>query len=286
MIYSNLHTHTTFSDGQDPPRAYIEAAIRKGFRSLGFSDHGYLWFDKSGGMSTQNMLRYSHEINSLKAAYADKITLFHGLENDYAQLHNPQAYDYTIGASHYVKANEQYYAVDWKPEVIESAIREAFAGDGLAFAQAYYHTIVGLARLRTADICAHIDLVKLFNRGTKYFDETSSAYRHMAMEALEQVVENGMLLEVSTAALAKGLSEPYPAVFLLERARELGARVLIHSDAHKVENLNYSFAEMEELLRSLGFTETWELTKQGFAPVPLSGKKGGLRTIFAGKKGK
>ena len=38
-IRSNPHTHTTFSDGRDTPRAQAEQALRLGFRALGFTDH-------------------------------------------------------------------------------------------------------------------------------------------------------------------------------------------------------------------------------------------------------
>ncbi|HIZ55853.1 MAG TPA: hypothetical protein H9671_06570, partial [Firmicutes bacterium] len=36
---SNLHTHSCFSDGRDTPEEIVREALRKGFISLGFSDH-------------------------------------------------------------------------------------------------------------------------------------------------------------------------------------------------------------------------------------------------------
>ena len=41
MQRSNLHQHSTYSDGHATLREMIEAAIGYGFSVLGFSDHSY-----------------------------------------------------------------------------------------------------------------------------------------------------------------------------------------------------------------------------------------------------
>ena len=83
-----------------------------------------------------------------------------------------------------------------------------------------------------------------------------------------------MMLEVNTGIVAQGLSDqPYPARFILERARELGMRVVVGSDAHAPERLAAYLAEAAQLLADIGFTETWELTPSGFAPRPIPKKR-------------
>ena len=42
----NLHTHTTFCDGKDTPEELVEAAIAKGFDSIGFSGHSYMYYSE------------------------------------------------------------------------------------------------------------------------------------------------------------------------------------------------------------------------------------------------
>lgn len=271
MIYSNLHTHTTFCDGRNSPRKMVEAAIACGFRSIGFSGHGYVWFDKGACMSPSNMSTYSHVIRGLKAEYANTIDVFLGLENDSAQLHNAKAYEYTIGSVHYAPGNGEQCCVDHTKERLEQSLELCFGSDYPALIRAYYAEVARLAQTRSADICGHFDVVKKFNVKNENFKEHNQRYRRAAFDALEEVVRCGMLLEVNTASIAKGISsEPYPAVFILKRAQELNARVIISSDAHSKNYLNFGFPEMEELLFSLGFKETWELTKKGFVPVPLS----------------
>lgn len=47
MRYSNLHNHSTYSDGKSTMEENIQAAIRKNMHSLGFSDHSFTACDPS-----------------------------------------------------------------------------------------------------------------------------------------------------------------------------------------------------------------------------------------------
>ena len=40
---TNLHTHTSFTDGADTAEAMVRAALERGFFSLGFSDRWKPW---------------------------------------------------------------------------------------------------------------------------------------------------------------------------------------------------------------------------------------------------
>ncbi|MDR1620437.1 MAG: histidinol-phosphatase HisJ family protein [Clostridiales bacterium] len=272
MIRSNLHTHTTFCDGKNTPREMVEAAIKRGFHSLGFSDYGYVWFDKqSGSMSSESMLSYPYVIDGLKAEYSGVIDIFKGLENDSCQLHNPKSYDYTIGSVHYVVKDGVRYRVDHSPERLEDAIVKGFGGDSMLLALAYFESVAAFASTEHADIMGHFDLVRLYNHGNLYFDEYSETYRNAARQALQAVIRSGKYLEVNTGILFNELSgEPCPALFLLDYARQMNARVVVSSGAHSAKQLDFGFAEMEQLLWDAGFTEIYEFTKNGFAPVPLA----------------
>ncbi|MDR1059763.1 MAG: histidinol-phosphatase [Clostridiales bacterium] len=274
MIQSNLHTHTLFCDGKNTPEEMVEAAIGLGFRSLGFSGHGYADCDPGFcGTPLEAMPAYRDAVRALQAQYEGLIDVFLGIENDAAYMHPASDYDYTIGSVHYIPVGGEYHCADATPQKFERSLARAFGGDGMKMAKAYFETVCAFASApsRPADIMGHMDLVRRFNAGgRRYFDESSPAYRAMATEALEAVVRSGMFLEVNTSLIAKGASdEPYPSVFLLRRAKEMGARVVVNSDAHAAKNLNFGFDRMEELLSRIGFTEIWELTKAGFEPQPL-----------------
>ena len=47
MRFSNLHQHTTFSDGVHTMEEVVQEAIRRDFVSIGFSDHSFTPCDTS-----------------------------------------------------------------------------------------------------------------------------------------------------------------------------------------------------------------------------------------------
>jgi histidinol-phosphatase (PHP family) len=76
----NLHTHTTYCDGKHTPRELVEFAVQKGFDSLGFSEHSYMYFSPERSMSLEDTPKYKEEIKNLKKEYKDRISIFCGME--------------------------------------------------------------------------------------------------------------------------------------------------------------------------------------------------------------
>ena len=280
MVLSNFHTHTEFCDGLNSMAEFAEAALSLGFRALGFSAHGYVPFEGLyHGMPDGDIPAYLAEAEALKRRYAGRLAVYAGFENDEANMHDAGAFDYSIGSVHCIRRGDKYYSVDSWESVAALTIAEEFGGDGLAYAKTYFSAVAEFASEKRADILGHLDVVRRFNTvtgrdgafgGFRFFDENAPEYRRAAESALEAAVRSGYIIEVSTGPLSKRFSdEPYPAVFLLERAKEMGARVMINSDAHSVENLNFAFGAAEIILLKAGFTERWELAPGGFEPVKL-----------------
>ena len=44
---SNIHTHSTFSDGKNPPEDMVRAALALGFHTLGFGKYDSLGLDNA-----------------------------------------------------------------------------------------------------------------------------------------------------------------------------------------------------------------------------------------------
>lgn len=85
MIY-NYHTHTRrcgHAYGSD--EQYVQAAIRAGYKVLGFSDHTpYRWYPhESAHMNWDQLEEYIQSINHLKEKYKDQIEIRLGLESEY-----------------------------------------------------------------------------------------------------------------------------------------------------------------------------------------------------------
>jgi len=78
----NLHTHTKYCDGALGAEEMIIAAIKKGGKSLGFSEHSYVSFDEEYSMMLEDIPLYIKEIKTLREKYKDSIDIFLGLEMD------------------------------------------------------------------------------------------------------------------------------------------------------------------------------------------------------------
>ena len=105
MRFSNLHTHTVFSDGKGTVRENIESAIKKNMLSLGFSDHSFTACDTSYCMMLEDYEKYCLEVKALAKEYEDKIPVFLGLEMDYYSEIDRSMFDYIIASVHYIVRN-------------------------------------------------------------------------------------------------------------------------------------------------------------------------------------
>ena len=82
MRFQNLHCHTTFSDGLHSLEETVLAAIEADMPSVGISDHSFTACDLSYCMRAENYPRYLEELARVKKTYADRITVYAGLELD------------------------------------------------------------------------------------------------------------------------------------------------------------------------------------------------------------
>ena len=94
MYKQNLHTHTTYCDGNNTPEEMVLAAIEKGFGSLGFSMHSHIY---SKEKPVELVLAYKEEIARLKKAYADQIEIYCGIEKEMRDVRDFGEFDYQIG---------------------------------------------------------------------------------------------------------------------------------------------------------------------------------------------
>ena len=115
-IRSNPHTHTTFSDGRDAPRAQIERALALGFRALGFSDHAVQDVDAFTGIPKEREADYQSEVRALAKEYAGRIRVYLSVELDSEfGLADARNYNYILLSNHYVRKGDAHALVDCRP---------------------------------------------------------------------------------------------------------------------------------------------------------------------------
>ena len=270
MILSNLHTHSIYCDGKNTPEEMVLSAINKDFSSLGFSGHAYTPHDDEYCMSPDATLKYIAEINLLKEKYKDRIEIYLGCECDLYSEIDIAKYDYIIGSVHYAKsADGNLYAVDNAEELTLSFIHDHFDDDYLKFVRAYYEAVAQIGKVKP-DIIGHFDLVTKFNEGNKYFDENSKEYLDLAFDALDAVIPYCNLFEMNTGAISRSYKTvPYPAVPILKRLFDKGARITLTSDCHDADFLDCHYNECAEILKHTGFKSAYVMLGGKFVEQPL-----------------
>lgn len=257
---SNLHTHTTFCDGKNTPEEMVLAAIAEGMVSLGFSGHAELPFPDCDTwcMVGERLSGYRSEVLRLKKAYTDQIEIALGIEQDYFSPALTQSYDYVIGSVHYVMRNGVPIAVDISTNEFSSDLKEHYGGNGLTLAKDFFSLAADVVKKTSCDIVGHFDLLTKFNAELRYLDEDSKEYQSLALEALDAILEEDVLIELNTGAISRGRRTiPYPPPFICKRIAEKQGRVIFNADAHFAKNVLYGFDHAIEYARACGIREIW-----------------------------
>ena len=250
-MLSNYHTHTNFCDGKNTAEEVVSAAIDKGFKAIGFSGHGYTPFDTSYCMTDTD--GYIREISRLKNEYAGEIEIYCGVEEDIFSPVKRESYDYIIGSSHYFKIGGSYLPVDESFESLKKAIDE-FGGDPIKLAESYYNEFVTYINTRKPDIVGHFDLLTKFDEMGESIFSRNSAYINLAEKYLKEALHSEVIFEVNTGAISRGYRKtPYPDEKLLYTIMKNSGKVIISSDSHSAETLDFYFNETKDLLRDIGF---------------------------------
>ena len=264
----NLHTHSTWCDGENAPEEIVLSALEKGFSSIGFSGHGNTHFDLRYCMKDEE--GYRNEIKKLKEKYKKEIEIYLGIEEDMWDNKNREDYDYIIGSCHYAKKDDQYFSVDSGIDYFSRCVK-AFDNNPLLMAESYFENFCGYILKRKPDIVGHFDLITKWDEveGGGFFAD-SKEYAALSEKYLKSVVNCGSIFEVNTGAMARGLrTTPYPYENLLGIILKEGADVIISSDSHSKDTLDFGFNEVKALLKEIGFKHTMALSKWEFVKVNL-----------------
>lgn len=265
-MLSNFHTHTSFCDGEDLAEDMVVSAIKKGFDALGFSGHGYTDFDLS--YCINDVHAYKAEIMRLKEKYKNQIQIYLGLEEDVFGECNRAEYDYIIGSLHYFLIDGKFYPVDSDYDCIKKCV--GLAGDSLKLAENYYNTFCEYILRRKPDIVGHFDLLTKFDEKYEPYFLGNDEYNRLAEKYLSYALESDCIFEVNTGAISRGYRKtPYPNENLLYLIKKKGGKIILSSDTHSKDTLDYGFCDASELIRDIGFQHVYILYDNEFRRIRL-----------------
>lgn len=249
MIKSDLHIHSTFSDGNNTPEEIIKSAIELRLEKVGISDHSFTLFDQSYCIKSDRISEYIKTINSLKEKYKDDIEVLLGIEQDYYSDESTDSYDYVIGSVHYLKIADNYIPVDETADILKKAADVYFNGNIYALIEKYFDTVSDVVSKTNADIIGHIDLISKFNEQSQLFDENDERYINAYKSACDKLLSYNKPFEINTGAISRGYkTSPYPSKSIYDYLKSKGAQFILSSDSHSKETLCYKFDEYKILI--------------------------------------
>ncbi|MBQ8746998.1 MAG: histidinol-phosphatase [Clostridia bacterium] len=248
----NYHTHTwRCHHASGTEREYIENAIKRGLKTLGFADHTPWRFDGeyySGCRMRPEMIEdYVRTLTDLKAEYKNDITIRIGFETEYypayfddlLELYRPYPIDYIILGQHWC-GNEQGF-----PNNMGAAESEM----DLAL-----YTMQCLTGLHTGKFTymAHPDAIR--------FTGSEETYRRHMLPFCREIKKMGIPLEFNLYGFWD--RRAYPSERFFKIAAEVGNDVILGIDAHAPDRLLdvQTEARARQFLANLGITPIEDVT--------------------------
>ncbi len=281
MGWVNYHTHSNFDDGNVALEEYVKEALKQNVATLGFSSHNPLPFPVDWVLKKEDYGKYCKTVRKLSEKYKDRIKIFLGLEMDFLPELNSfyrkgidlSELDFLIGSVHFVNFfhKNRGLAVDESEEEFEEGLDEIYKGNTKKLVEDYYKLIREMLKVENPDIVAHLDLIKMNNKGEKYFSENEPWYRKSVLDTLKVIAKSSSILEVNTGGIARGKTDSlYPGTWILEESYKMRIPITLSSDAHRPEHITAKFKEAALLLNSIGYKEVYILHKKTWAPHPFS----------------
>lgn len=254
---NDLHLHTAFSfDSSELPENYVKAAIARGCKAVGFSEHyDYdAFLDKATDVELCDVGAYFNSLNRLRQQYADDICLLAGIELGYR-----------------AEATEHYNALTKKfpfDYVINSLHTLANRGDcyhdnffkGWELKDSYMRYLEGVLESVTSDldydIVGHLGYASRYRKG----EDVRLKYRDFSGildEILQEIIRRDKCLELNTSVGSSG-SDFLPDRDIVERYLQLGGKKLsFGSDAHRAVDFMRRSSEAADFLKSAGVEELY-----------------------------
>ncbi len=259
MIACDLHSHTCHSHARDTASQMYEAAVAKGLRVFGFSEHSprperYAYTREYRDRLNAGLASYVREVQELKGDGRCKV-LF-GMEIDWFEddqdfVRKAAAqfdFDYLIGSVHFLGT----WGYDDRQEDWD---RLAPAQKDQCYAD-YFTTWRKMIETGWFDIAAHPDLIKIFSVDDFHRWLAREESLRLVKDGLEALKAKGMGMEISSAGIRKPCREIYPCAAVMRMAADLGLDVAFASDSHAADDVAHAFPRLATYARACGFTDS------------------------------
>ena len=250
-ITQDYHTHSEIScDGRSTMVEMCRAALRQGITEIAFTDHFDMHpKDSCTGFYKPDM--YFEKLAAARQTFAPQgLTIRAGVEvGEYHIYHDgvkpvleAWPYDFVLGSLHWVGDDLMFDRAYFRAHTPQEAIAP------------YFTELLKMVRFGGFDVLAHADVFKRVAYEI-YQRYDAREWEDLIRPVWQACIEQGIGIEINTAALRRDIGQIHPSLDALRWYREMGGELLTFgSDGHEPDQVAYGFGTARDLALAAGFT--------------------------------
>ncbi|KAL9076496.1 MAG: hypothetical protein Q9161_000827 [Pseudevernia consocians] len=201
---------------------------------------------------------YFHEAQRLQKAYASTIKLLIGMEVDWIRpssldliqgLLRTYSFDLFIGSLHHVHT----IPIDYDKRMYSDA-REKSGGTDEKLAEDYFDLQYEMLKALKPPIVGHFDLIRLFSDDPESSFVQWTGVWQKILRNIDFIVDYGGLVELNSAGLRKGMSEPYPKAEICKEIVARGGAFTLSDDSHGIKQVGTNYGQCLSFAEKAGIT--------------------------------
>jgi histidinol-phosphatase (PHP family) len=258
----DYHMHSTAScDSRATMAEMCRSALQRGIREIAFTEH----FDPKPEDICAGYYQpdgYFAALDEARREFAPQgLTIRAGVElgehHLYSDVHRPVLdawpYDVALGSLHWVGDDSVFDADYFRAH----SPRDAF--------EAYFTELAAMVRFGGFDVLAHADVIKRAAYPV-YGHFAIAEWEALVREVWAACIDQGIGIEINTAALRQAVHEVHPGPESLRWYREMGGDILtIGSDSHRPDHVGYGLDVALDAARAAGFTRLASFERRAVA---------------------
>jgi histidinol-phosphatase (PHP family) len=230
MIPQDYHMHSNFSpDCVATMASMCESAIELGIPEIGFTEH----YDLHPDEPLRDRFRpipWLAELNRCRAKYGERLTIRAGIELGEPHIFGEQTqamlaaypFDYALGSLHWVGNDSVFNPHFFRAYPEAEAYRR------------FFEELEHMTRIGGFDILSHFDVPVRVAHDVYGGNYDPHQHEEAIRAVLHNCIEQGIALDLNTAALRRKANVLTPAGAILGWYAEMGGeRITLGSDAHR-----------------------------------------------------
>ncbi|EEP77809.1 conserved hypothetical protein [Uncinocarpus reesii 1704] len=279
------HSHSgQFCPGHavDSLEGVIQTAIQKGMRVFCLTEHMprdsedlYPDEPKTNTLEVmwENEAAYFKEATRLREKYQSQINIPIGFECDWIRPSsldlietslNNHPFDFFMGSVHHVHT----IPIDFDKEFYRKARKVAGGTDEQLF-EDYFDSQYKLLTALKPPVIGHFDLIRLMSDDpNRSFKQWPQVWEKI-LRNLDFIAEYGGILELNSASLRKGMSEPYPKAEICKEFLARNGRFCLSDDSHGIHHVALNYKRVLDFLDVAGITTIHYLSYEPDSAAPV-----------------